>query len=84
MYLKSGFFLLFFLSYFMININIYIYYKNDIYNIIIPFEKCGPPCKATATARAQLPSPTTYITSASWVFLCSRNPENSDMGLQDL
>ena len=39
--------------------------------------KFGPPDpgKATAAARAALPSPT----SACWVFLCFRNPPDSDM-----
>ena len=46
-------------------------------NFIIPFGKFGPPYpgKATAAARAALPSPT----SACWVFSCFRNPPNSDL-----
>ena len=43
----------------------------------------GPPYlgKATAAARAELPSPT----RACWVFSCFRNPPNSDMNcMQDL
>ena len=44
---------------------------------IIPFRPFGPPylTKATAAARAALPSPT----SACWVFPCFRNAPNFDM-----
>ena len=47
------------------------------YTLLIPFEKFGAPHldKATAAARAALPSPI----SACWVFSCFRNPPNSDM-----
>ena len=46
-------------------------------HFIIPFGKFGPPylVKATAAARRALPSPA----SACWVFLCFRNPPNSNM-----
>ena len=46
-------------------------------HFVIPFGKFGPPYlgKATAAARAALPSPT----SAYWVFSCFRNPPNSDV-----
>ena len=46
-------------------------------HFIIPFWKFGPHYlgKATAAARAALPSPI----CASWVILCFRNPLNSDM-----
>ena len=46
-------------------------------HVIIPFGKFGSsyPGKATAAARAALPSPT----SACWRFSCFRNPPNSDV-----
>ena len=50
---------------------------------LIPFRKFGQRylCKATAAARAELPSPT----NACWVFSCFHNPPNSDMDyMQDL
>ena len=58
---------------------IYFYF---LIHFIIPFGKFRPPylCKATATARAALPSPT----SACRVFSCFCNPSNSDMDYRDL
>ena len=48
-----------------------------LYTVLSLLGKFGPPYlgKATAAARAVLPSPT----SACWVFLCLCNPRNSDM-----
>ena len=48
-----------------------------LYNLVIPCRKCGPSYlgKATAAARAALPSPK----SACWVFWCLCNPPNPDM-----
>ena len=52
------------------------YFKKYIH-FIIPFGKFGPPYlgKVTVAARVAQPSPT----CACWVFLCFRNPPNSDM-----
>ena len=54
---------------------IYIFLLFFVIHFIIPVKKFWPPYqgKATAAARAALPSPR----SARWVFSCLRNPLNS-------
>ena len=54
------------------------YFLFFVKHFMIPFGKCGPPYpgKATAAARAALPSPTS---ACRWVFSCFRNTPNSNM-----
>ena len=61
-------------KFFIYHLYYYIIFFHFIH-FIIPFGKFGLPYLGTAAARAALPSPT----SVCWVFLCFRNPPNSDM-----